>query len=60
MREKLKALRERYGWTQFDLSCELDVSLDSVKQWEKKSNPTNPGIKNRFKLNQLFDKAGIK
>ena len=60
MREKLKALRERYGWTQWELAEKLDVSLDSVKQWEKKSNPTTPGIKNRFKLNEMFDKAGIK
>jgi ribosome-binding protein aMBF1 (putative translation factor) len=40
-KEKVKALRERRGWSQEDLAREIDVSLSTIQRWEKKdSKPT--------------------
>jgi transcriptional regulator with XRE-family HTH domain len=44
-REKIKALRERKGWTQEDLAREIDVSLSTVQR--------------RRELRRLFREAGI-
>ncbi len=51
---KIKELREDRGWTQSDLAVEMLVSLDSIKGWEK--GRSNPGIRNRKKLRDLFNR----
>ena len=40
-KEKVKALREKRGWSQEDMAREIDVSLSTIQRWEKKgSKPT--------------------
>ena len=57
LREKVKALREKRGWSQEDLAREIDVSLSTVQRWEKKgSKPTRLA---RRELKRLFKKAGF-
>ena len=36
-KEKIKALRQKRGWSQEDLAREIDVSLSTVQRWEKKA-----------------------
>ena len=55
---KLKMLREHEGWTQFDLSEKLGVCKDAVKFWEMGRN--TPSIRNRKKIRDLLEKAGIR
>lgn len=57
-KEKVKALRERRGWSQEDLAREIDVSLSTIQRWEKKdSKPTRLA---RRELKRLFKEAGLK
>ncbi len=56
-REKLKALREKRGWSQEDLARAIDVSLSTVQRWESKD--TKPIRLARRALNRLFKKASI-
>jgi len=57
LREKVKALREKRGWSQEDLAREIDVSLSTVQRWEKKgSKPTRLA---RRELQKLFKEAGV-
>lgn len=37
--ERIKAIRERHGWTQVVLAREADVSLSSVQRWERGDLP---------------------
>lgn len=37
--QRIKAARERLGWTQFDLANEANVSLSSVQRWERGEMP---------------------
>jgi ribosome-binding protein aMBF1 (putative translation factor) len=56
-REKVKALREKRGWSQEDLAREIEVSLSTVQRWEARgANPTRLA---RRELKRLFKKAGI-
>ena len=56
-KEKVKALREKRGWSQEDLAREIDVSLSTVQRWEKKdSKPTRLA---RRELKRLFKEAGV-
>jgi len=57
LKEKVKALREKRGWSQEDLAREIDVSLSTIQRWEKKgSKPTRLA---RRELKRLFEEAGI-
>ena len=56
-KEKVKALREKRGWSQEDLAREIDVSLSTIQRWEKKdSKPTRLA---RRELKRLFEEAGL-
>jgi len=57
LKEKLKALREKKGWSQEDLARKIEVSLSTVQRWETKgAKPTRLA---RRELNRLFEEAGI-
>ena len=57
LKEKVKALREKRGWSQEDLAREIDVSLSTVQRWESKgANPTRLA---RRELKRLFKEAEI-
>ncbi len=56
-KEKVKALREKRGWSQEDLAREIDVSLSTVQRWEKKGSKST--CLARRELKRLFKGAGI-
>ena len=57
LREKVKELRKKMGWTQEDMARQIDVSLSTVQRWEGKgAKPTRLA---RKELRRLFQKAGI-
>ena len=56
-KEKVKALREKRGWSQEDFAREIEVSLSTVQRWEARgANPTRLA---RRELKRLFIEAGI-
>ena len=56
-KEKVKALREKMGWSQEDLAREIDVSLSTIQRWEKRgSKPTRLA---RRELKRLFREVGL-
>ena len=57
LKEKVKELRKRKGWTQEDLAREIGVTLSTVQRWEKQG--ANPTRLPRRELARLFQKAGI-
>ncbi|MBA7710499.1 hypothetical protein ES703_119442 [subsurface metagenome] len=57
LKEKVRELRERRGWSQEDLAREINVSLSRVQRWEKKgAKPTRLA---RWELERPFQEAGI-
>jgi len=48
----IKALRDKYGYTQEDLARLLDVSVSTVCKWEQ--NITNPGRRSKKDLSNIF------
>jgi len=58
LREKIRALRERRGWSQEDLARQIDVSLSTVQRWEKRGG--KPTRLARRELKKLFEEAGIR
>ena len=57
LQEKVKALRNKMGWSQEDLARHIDVSLSTVQRWEiKGSRPTRLAQR---ELTKLFRKAKI-
>ena len=57
IKEKVKELRRKMGWTQEDLAREVGVSLSTVQRWEGKgAKPTHLA---RRELRRLFEEAGI-
>jgi len=36
LKEKVRKLRKKRGWTQEDLAWEISVSLSTVQRWEKR------------------------
>ena len=57
LKEKVRELRKKKGWTQEDLAREISVSLSTVQRWEKKGGkPTRLG---RRELRRLFREVGI-
>jgi len=57
LKEKVKALRRKTGWTQENLAREIGVSLSTVQRWEKKGG--KPTLLARRELERLFQKAKI-
>jgi transcriptional regulator with XRE-family HTH domain/DNA polymerase III delta prime subunit len=51
----LRSAREERGWTQSDLAELLDVSLESVRKWERGTR--FPSAKLRKRLCELFEKT---
>ncbi len=57
LKEKVKELRKRKGWTQEDFARETGVTLSTVQRWEKQgASPTRLA---RRELARLFQEAGI-
>ena len=55
LKEKIKAVREKKGWTQEDLAREIEVALSTVQRWEKRgAKPTRLA---RRELQRLFQEA---
>lgn len=60
MKEKIKELLQTPEWSQEKLSLRLNVSINTVKSWTRKTNPNIPNKWITPELEKLFDKAGIK
>ena len=56
-KDRVKALREKKGWSQEDLAREAYVSLSTVQRWEKKGG--KPTRLARRELKRLFTEVGI-
>ena len=57
LRERVKELRRRKGWTQEDLAREIGVSLSTVQRWERQGG--KPTRLARRALKNLSQEAGI-
>ena len=57
LKEKVKELCKRKGWTQEDLAREIGVTLSAVQRWEKQGG--KPTRLPRRELAKLFQEAGI-
>ena len=57
LKEKVKELRRKMGWTQEDLAREIGVSLSTVQRWESRGGkPTRLACR---ELERLFKEGGI-
>lgn len=57
LKEKVKEIRKKQGWTQEDLARKLEVSLSTVQRWEKQGG--NPTRLARRELQRLLREVGI-
>ncbi len=57
LKEKVKELRNKNGWTQEELAQEICVTLSTVQRWEKQGG--RPVRLLRRELIKLFRKDGI-
>ncbi|NQT71175.1 MAG: helix-turn-helix transcriptional regulator [Chloroflexi bacterium] len=57
LKEKVRILRRKVGWTQEDLAREIGVSLSTVQRWERQGG--EPTRLARRELQKLFDERGI-
>ena len=57
LREKVKELRKKKGWTQEDSAREICVSLSTIQRWEKKGG--KPTQLARRELRKFLQEAGI-
>ncbi len=57
LKEKIRELRKKRGWTQEDLAREMDVSLSTVQRWHKYGG--RPTRLARRELSRLFRETGI-
>ncbi len=57
LKDNLKTLRKRSGWSQEDLAREVGVSLSTVQRWESKR--AKPIRLARRELEKLFRDADI-
>ena len=55
LKERVKALRQKMGWSQEDLAREIGVSLSTVQRWETKGG--KPIRLARTKLERLLQKS---
>ena len=57
LKDKVRQLRRKKGWTQEELAREINVSLSTVQRWEKKGG--RPTRLARRELVKLFQRVGI-
>ena len=57
LKEKVRKLRKKRGWTQEDMAREISVSLSTVQRWEKRGG--KPTRLARRELEKFFREAGI-
>lgn len=57
LKEKVRTLRRKVGWTQEDLAREIGVSLSTVQRWERQGG--EPTRLARRELQKLFDECEI-
>lgn len=57
LKEKVRALRRKMGWTQEDLAQKIGVSLSTIQRWESKGG--RPIRLARRELERLFQEAKI-
>ncbi len=57
LKEKIRALREKRGWSQEDLAREIGVSLSTIQRWETRDY--KPSRLAHRELSKLLKKAGI-
>ena len=57
LKEKVKELRHKRGWTQEDMAREIGVSLSTVQRWERQGS--KPSRLARRELRRFFKKAQI-
>ena len=57
LKEKVKEIRKKKGWTQEDLARKLEVSLSTVQRWEKQGG--NPTRLARRELQRVLRELGI-
>lgn len=57
LREKVKELRKKKGWSQEDMAHEVGVSLSTVQRWERQGG--KPTRLARRELRRLFQETGI-
>lgn len=57
LKEKVRKLRKKKGWTQEDMAREISVSLSTVQRWEKRGG--KPTRLARRELQILFREVGI-
>lgn len=57
LKERVKTLRKKAGWTQEDLAREIGVSLSTVQRWERQGG--EPTRLARRELVRLFEESGI-
>ena len=60
MRDKIKALLKVPGWNQQRLSEELNVSINTVKSWTRKTGAKNPNKWIQPRLLEIFEENRIK
>ncbi len=58
LREKVKELRQKRGWTQEDLAREIGVVLSTVQRWES-NHTVKPSRLAWRQLEELLKEAGI-
>jgi transcriptional regulator with XRE-family HTH domain len=59
MRDKIKALLKKEGWSQKRLSEELNVSIAAVKSWTLVTGHKTPNKWIQPTLEKIFKEAGI-
>ena len=57
LKENVKELRKKSGWTQEELAQQIGVTLSTVQRWEKKGG--QPTRLPRRELIRLLRKAGL-
>ena len=57
LRERVKELRRKRGWTQEHLAREINVSLSTVQRWERQGGkPTHLACR---ELKRFFRETGV-
>ncbi|MFC2010530.1 helix-turn-helix transcriptional regulator [Chloroflexota bacterium] len=57
LKDKVKELRKKRGWTQEDLARQIGVTLSTIQRWEKRGG--RPTRLARRELTQLLQEVGI-
>ncbi|OGO23515.1 MAG: hypothetical protein A2144_00110 [Chloroflexi bacterium RBG_16_50_9] len=57
LKERVKQLRHKNGWTQEELARIIGVSLSTIQRWEKRGG--RPTLLLRRELTKLFKENGV-